>query len=344
MSLIMDSWYAGAWSSEVGDGPVGRTILKQPVVFFRPGEGEIAALLDICPHRAVPLHLGSVAADRIKCPYHGIEFDRAGTCRFNPHIKGPPDRLTVRAFPVVERYGVVWIWPGDPDLADPATIPDYTLFDSPERYAVGRGYTHVEADYRLVIDNLMDLTHAEYLHLATVGTPGASEVLQTNVERDGDDITIKYFLPDMPPAALFANGWTMSERVDQYSNMTWRAASNLSLNLGIMPPGAERSAGWHVPSAHLLTPEDEENTHYFWAFARDFDIENDELTAGIVAVGKQAFTTEDKPMIEQAQKLLKNTSTKLVNFSIGDSASAQVRRALDRLASPVTTREEEAVG
>lgn len=341
--LIENAWYAGAWSSEIGEKPLGRTILKNPVVFFRESTGEIAALLDVCPHRAVPLHLGTVAADNIKCPYHGIEFDRGGTCRFNPHVKGPPERLTVRAFPVAEKNGVVWIWPGDPEKADVADLPDYGIFDAPDRYAVGRGYTHVEADYRLVIDNLMDLTHAEYLHIETVGTPGAADVMETSIERDGNDITINYWVPDMPPAALFRNGWTKSDRVDQYSHMTWRAVSNLYLDLGIMAPGEERSAGWHVPSAHILTPEDENNTHYFWAFARDFEIDNAELTAQIIAVGDMAFTNEDKPMIEEAHRALQSTGARLVNFSTGDSASAQVRRAIERMSQQDRTETPETV-
>lgn len=333
MAMIQNAWYAGGWSLELDSGPVGRILLNRPIVFFRLDDGGVAALSDMCPHRAVPLHMGRVENNQIVCPYHGLRFDGDGMCRHNPHVKGPSDRIGVRAFSAVERYGIIWFWPGDRAAANPDEIPDYSWFDTPDRYAVGRGYTCVKADYRLIIDNLLDLSHAEYVHPNTVGTAGATEFLQHQIKKDGNTVTSSYFLPDMPPSAVFAGVWTKSERIDQYSDMTWRTAGNLLLDLSVAVPGADRSEGWHLPSAHLLTPEDDRNTHYFWAFARDFAIDDQEVTDGIVAMGEIAFGTEDKPMIESAQMMIDRMGHKLLNFSGGDSASVQVRRLLDKAAA-----------
>lgn len=328
---IKNAWYMGAWARELDSGPTGRTLLGEPVVMFRTEDGSVAALADVCPHRAVPLSLGRVVGDRIRCPYHALEFDAGGVCRHNPHVKGPPDRLKTRTYPVVERYGMIWMWPGDPAKSDPDRIPDYGWFADPDRFTTARGYVHIAADYRLVIDNLMDLTHAEYIHVDTVGAPGASEVVQGEVVRLADGIAVNSFLPNLPPNNAGKMMWTRSERVDQYADITWRAPSALLLDLGIMEPGHPRSSGHHTPSAHILTPEGDRGTHYFWAFARDFKMGNAEVTALIEKVIGSAFTNEDKPMLEAAQRNIDLTGAKLANFSLGDAASAHVRREIERL-------------
>lgn len=292
----------------------------------------VGALLDVCPHRAVPLSLGKVSGGHLVCPYHGLEFDSAGICRKNPHVKGPPDRVKARSYPVIEMHGIVWIWPGDPVAADPGLIPDYHWIVAPEKYTVGRLYLHIEADYRLVIDNLMDLAHADYIHANTVGQPGAAEVQQASVVREGDTISVNTLWPDLPPSALHKRAWTKTERVDKYLDMKWQRASNLFLDLGIMAPGEPREAGVHTPAAHILTPETERSTHYFWAMGRDFERDSEDLTAHIVKIVGRAFRTEDKPIIEAAQRNIERTGTKLLNMTAGDSGSAQVRRELQRLA------------
>jgi phenylpropionate dioxygenase-like ring-hydroxylating dioxygenase large terminal subunit len=179
----------------------------------------------------------------------------------------------------------------------------------------------------------MDLAHADYIHPHTVGSPGAAEVQQAKVTREGDTISVNALWPDLPPNAINKEFWKRTAHVDQYLDMKWQRASCMLLDLGIMAPGELRVSGLHTPSAHILTPETESSTHYFWAFARDFDRDNSELTAKIVEVVGRAFTTEDKPMIEAAQRTLDQTGARLANFTIGDTGSAQVRRELDRLAA-----------
>jgi phenylpropionate dioxygenase-like ring-hydroxylating dioxygenase large terminal subunit len=306
MSFVRNAWYMAAWSKDVGAKPVAITILNEPIVIFRGASGTLGVLYDVCPHRAVPLSLGTVTGDRIVCAYHGIELDMAGVCRKNPHVQGAPDRLSTRAYPVAEMNGIVWVWPGD-------------------------GYLHIEADYRLLIDNLMDLAHADYIHPNTVGQPGAAEVQQAKVVREGDTISVNTIWPDLPPSALHKQGWTKTERVDKYLDMKWRPASNLLLDLGVMAPGDPRESGIRTPGAHILTPETERTTHYFWATARDFDRGNEALTARIVELVGRAFSTEDKPIIEAAQRNIDKTGATLRNFTTGDAGSALVRRELEKL-------------
>ncbi|WP_174293412.1 aromatic ring-hydroxylating dioxygenase subunit alpha [Sphingomonas bacterium] len=332
MTFVRNAWYMAGWSDDLADTPLAITILNDPIVIFRGTDG-IGALLDVCPHRAVPLSAGTVAEGNLVCPYHGIAFDTGGTCRKNPHIQGPPDRLKARAYPIADKHGILWVWLGQADLASVDAIPDYGWFDSPGRYAAGGGYVHIEADYRLVIDNLMDLAHADYIHPTTVGQPGAAEVQQVAVVREGDTISVNTLWPDLPPSALHRQAWTRTERVDKYLDMKWQPATNLLLNLGIMAPGTPRDSGVHTPTAHILTPETDRTTHYFWKFARDFDIANAPLTERLVEIIGRAFSTEDKPIIEAAQRNIDRTGAKLTNFTKGDTGSGMVRRELERLAT-----------
>jgi len=321
-----------AWSKDLDDKPLPITMLNEPVVVFRGANGGVGALADVCPHRAVPLSLGTISGDRIVCPYHGIELDMGGVCRTNPHVAGAPDRLKARSYPVAEKHGIIWVWPGEVEHARPELIQDYSWFNSPDRLATGRGYLHIAADYRLIIDNLMDLAHADYIHPHTVGQPGAAEVQQVSVEREGDTISVNALWPDLPPSALHKLAWSRTPHVDKYLDMKWQPASNLILDLGIMAPGEPRESGIHTPAAHILTPETDRTTHYFFAFARDFDKDDEALTERLIGVIGKAFRTEDKPIIEAAQRNIDQTGARLTNFTKGDSGSAMVRRELEKMA------------
>src|SRR5947207_11438674 len=106
---LRNAWYVAAWSGELAPGRlVARTLLDEPVVLFRDDAGDPCALLDRCPHRFAPLSLGKLmdGGARLACPYHGLQFDREGVCRHNPHGAGAGS-ISVRAFLVVERYGVI---------------------------------------------------------------------------------------------------------------------------------------------------------------------------------------------------------------------------------------------
>lgn len=329
MTFVQNGWYMFGWEQEAADGPVARRILGEPVVVFLDDNGTLAALRDVCPHRAVPLSLGKVKGGHLQCPYHGLEFDREGVCRHNPHVSGPPDRLSVRTFPLARRYGAIWLWMGDPALAAEDDIVQLEWFD-PDKYAVCTGSLHMEADYRLLIDNLMDLAHAEFIHPTTVGTPGSSAVNSAELKEGNGVVTVSTFVPDMPATGLYEKIWTRSVNVDKYSDMSWHFPSVMVLDLGVMSPGASRSEGFHTPSVHILTPETENSTHYFWSFSRNFALDDENVSAAIAATVTKAFNEEDKPVLEAAQKRISQTGAKLLDFTVGDAGSAKVRRRLAR--------------
>jgi len=330
MRFLHNAWYMGAWADELTEGPVGRMVVGEPVVLFRSEDGRAAALKDACPHRGVPLSLGEVEDELIACPYHGLRFDREGVCRKNPHVKGPPDRLKMKRFQVEERDNIIWVWMGEDVACDADLIPDYSLFSSNDGYVTVRGHLEIDADYRLVIDNLMDLAHAEYIHSDTVGTIGAAERGTAELVKCDGAVSVNALWPGSPPSGVFRPAWSKSELVDQYTDITWRAPANFFLDLAVTEPGEPRGSGLHLPSAHVLTPASERKTHYFWALARDFELQDAGLSAVLKGVVDTAFMTEDAPMIEAAQRTIDSCGHQLLNFSVGDAGSAEVRREIER--------------
>jgi len=283
--------------------------------------------------------MGTVVGDSIRCPYHAIQFNGEGVCVRNPHVQGDPSRLGVRSYPVAERYGAVWVWTGEASAADISRIPDYSWFEGGSGYRTVHGHLKVEADYRLVIDNLLDLSHAEYLHANTVGTVGAAGSVKSSVDVGDQRVTVLRKVFDLPPSAVFRPVWTKTERIDQQSNMTWRAPSHLLLDLGIMPTGGVLADGLHFPSAHILTPETERTTHYFYAIGRNFLLDDVAYDDKVRAALIQAFGSEDRPVIEAIQRAAVEPADgfKFVDFTVGDGAATRARRMLDKLTSERTS-------
>jgi vanillate O-demethylase monooxygenase subunit len=190
MDYLRNTWYAAAWSEDVAAGAVfARTITEKPLLFFRDGDGGLVA------------RLGRLEEATIQCRYHGLQFDRSGTCIANPH--GPITAShVVPSFPVVERHSLVWVWLGESTQADPAAIPDMSYHDDVPATAFNKGYLHANASHLLMVDNILDLTHADYLHTETLGN-GWITRSRSRVEETNDTLFIEWLGFDEPPTPLY---------------------------------------------------------------------------------------------------------------------------------------------
>jgi phenylpropionate dioxygenase-like ring-hydroxylating dioxygenase large terminal subunit len=148
--------------------PLARTLLDEPVVFFRGASGAVSALEDRCCHRNLPLSHGRVEGDTLTCGYHGMVYDAGGVCVKVPGQEFIPKAACVRNFPVREQDGVVWFWPGDPSLAAHAEPPAYPFHSDPRWAHKGSRYL-VQGHHELINDNLIDLSHVGYVHGKTIG-------------------------------------------------------------------------------------------------------------------------------------------------------------------------------
>ena len=330
-------WYVAFWAGDLNDGALHpRRILGEPIVFFRSASGEVIALEDTCPHRFAPLSLGTVVnGDRIRCAYHGLEFNRTGSCVFNPHTdhKIPP-AAKVRSYTVVEKYSLVWIWMGT-GPADSDTIPDYACLDTakPEHIST-KNYMTIKADYRLIVDNLLDLSHVPFLHAGVLTGTVDDEI---EVTQDGDTVTIARWSYDVPVPSLtnmmFKND---GKNVDSWLLMHWRPVGCMILDTGIREPGATKESGTGYFGLHMLTPETETSTHYHFAAVRfnapPRTLEEDLEIREKVSVGrKYAFEAQDAPVIEAQQERLNEIGDRRPTLLAVDAGAVRVQRVIAQL-------------
>ena len=168
-SFPQNAWYAAAWDYEIKRELTARTVCDKDIVLYRRTDGQVAALEDACWHRLLPLSLGHLKGDEVVCGYHGLIFNPAGRCTFMPAQETINPSAYVRAFPVVERYRLAWVWMGDPALADPDQVPDFHWNSDAPWVGEGGTFYKLQCNYRLVIDNLMDLTHETFVHAGSIG-------------------------------------------------------------------------------------------------------------------------------------------------------------------------------
>ena len=326
---LKNTWYVAAWSSEIAPGTlVARTILETPLVLFRRDDGTLAALHDQCSHRFAPLSNGVLRDGVLACRYHGLGFDGSGACVVNPH--GPTLRsMAVGSYPVHEAHRAAWIWMGAADKADPALIPDLsflaeapdTAFSSGELLS-GRGH------YEVFADNILDLSHTDYLHPDTLGGGAVTKAKQQIKEADGYfDVT--WYTRDVPPPPLVASiVGTLPPRTDSFSRVRWFPPGVMKLTAGFLPVDGDEADAVSNFNAHIMTPETARTTHYFFAATRNFRVEDAVLNDRIAAARRKIFATEDKPMIELVDDRMAGNefwSMRPVLLSI-DGASVRARR------------------
>ena len=329
---LRNAWYAAAWSDEIGREPLARTFLDEPVVLFRDTDGTPIALADRCPHRFAPLSKGKLVGDAIECPYHGLRFDGDGSCVHNYH--GPvPKAASVDRYPMMERHGVAWIWMGDTEKAHDDKLPDFGTFCVDDRFAVARGYLFVTGNYQLVADNLLDLTHAQFLHPA-LGNANSSEHSTFTMKSESSTVWAKYFFSREPVTPFTKMVWdSPSETCDRWADMRWEAPSNLYLEVGVTECEGSAEEPLLIPSTHFLTPETNKTTHYFWMNARNARIDDDALTEMFRQATDSAFRNEDEPMISLVQSRMGDSDFYDLKpvFLTTDRAAGRARHLLKQL-------------
>jgi vanillate monooxygenase len=337
MMYPKNTWYVACTPDEIADKPLGRQICGEKIVFYRGLEGKVGAVEDFCPHRGAPLSLGFVENGELVCGYHGLHMGCDGKVISMPgqRVRGFP---SIRSYPVEERYGFIWVWPGDAALADPAQIHHLEWAVSPE-WAYGGGLYHINCEYRLMIDNLMDLTHETYVHTSSIGQKEIDEAPVTT-RTEGDNVVTSRFMENVkaPPfwqAALRANNLPCDAPVDRWQICRFSPPSHVMIEVGVALAG---KGGYHAPDefkassivVDFITPETETSHWYFWGMARHFKPDDAALTAAI-RTGQGQIFSEDREMLErQQQNILQYPQRKLLMLNI-DAGGVQSRRILDRL-------------
>ncbi|MBA2673488.1 aromatic ring-hydroxylating dioxygenase subunit alpha [Ramlibacter sp.] len=335
-----NAWYVACTPDEIDGGkPLGRTVCNEKIVFYRGEGGRVAAVEDFCPHRGAPLSLGRVCNGQLVCGYHGLAMGCEGKTISMPgqRVQGFP---TIRAYPAVERHGFVWVWPGDAEQADPAAIHHLEWADRPD-WAYGGGLYHVQADYRLMVDNLMDLTHETYVHAGSIGQKEIDEA-PVITKADGEHVVTSRFMDNVlaPPfwrANLRGAGLPDDQPVDRWQVCRFVPPSHVMIEVGVALAGhggLQADAKYKASSivVDFITPETETSMWYFWGMARNFNVADAALTAEI-RDGQARVFAEDTQMLEAQQRNLSaHPKRRLLMLNI-DAGGVQARRIIDRLAA-----------
>lgn len=329
---VKNTWYVAAFPEEVQrERLLSRTFLDEPVVLYRREDGGITALHDRCLHRQVPLSIGFLDGDKLVCGYHGMTFDPSGRCVAIPAQEKVPANARVRRYPVEERHGLVWIWMGDADRADPASIPDLGRMAHPE-WVPAKGYTHLQADYRLLNDNLLDLSHVTFVHGRTIGNAAVAQSPIT-VSQQGDDLLVHRDVVGATAPPFYAHLGGYQGRIHRWHTVRYMAPSICVIEVGCNAleagDGLGRIEGCVM---HLVTPETAETTHYLWAFVRHFRQDDAALT-DYIRSNVAATHHEDKVVIElQHRGLTASQRDNPVTLAIGvDAGPIRGRRQLEAL-------------
>lgn len=343
----LNAWYAAAYDVEVGRELLSRMVCSQKMVLFRQLDGALAALEDACWHRLLPLSMGRLEGDELVCGYHGLVYNAQGQCTHMPSQETLNPSACVRSYPVAEKHRFIWVWPGDPLKADVSLIPDLHWNHDPLWAADGK-LIDVACDYRLVLDNLMDLTHETFVHGSSIGNRAVAEA--PFVTTHGDRFaTVTRWMENIEPPPFWANQLFQARgyrgKVDRWQIIRFEAPCTVTIDVGVAPAGSgavprgddpgDRSQGVNGFVLNTITPETDGTCHYFWAFARNYSLTEQRLTHQL-REGVASIFREDEAVLEaQQQAIDARPGHRFYNLNI-DAGAMWARKLIDRMVAAET--------
>jgi phenylpropionate dioxygenase-like ring-hydroxylating dioxygenase large terminal subunit len=332
--FLTNAWYVAAWDHEITRALTPVRMLGQQIVLYRTTDGRIAALEDACPHRKLPLSMGRLKGDQVECGYHGLTFDETGTCTRVPGAERIPHRACVRAYPVEERYGLVWVWMGDPALADPARIFEVPNWGDPT-WGVNRGDAMtLNCNYLYMTDNLLDPSHVAWVHQSSFAGAGTDEVpLNTDVHERG--VTVWRWMTDIPPAPFYAQFLKFTGTCDRKQHYEVHWPSHAIIKAIFVPAGTGGEGkplhpdSFVMDSYNFMTPVSETETRYYWFQMRNFAPDDAEVSARFATSVRGAFE-EDRVILNAVQKGMAAMHTPNLDLAI-DLGPLRFRQRLQKM-------------
>ena len=331
---LRNSWYVAAWDHEVGSGLVPIKVLGEAIVLYRKTDGVVVALEDACPHRKLPLSMGRIKGDDVECGYHGLTFDCKGKCTRVPGVEKIPHVAQVQSYPIAERYGLLWIWMGGVEKADPQLIFQVEHWDDPA-WGINRGESMVlDCNYLLMTDNLLDPSHVAWVHQSSFGNSAAEEApLETTVGADG--VTVWRWMLDVEPAPFYAPYLAFNGNCDRKQHYEVRYPAAAIIKAIFCPSGTGgddkplHSDAFLMDSYNFMTPVDEDHTKYYWFQVRNFKPDDAKVSAEFAASVRGAFE-EDRAVLTAVHQGMANKRTPNLDLKI-DVGPMRFRRNLTKL-------------
>lgn len=332
--FVRNAWYVAARSDEVGPGLHATRLLGEAVVLYRQHDGSVAALEDACPHRKLPLSMGRLKGEHVECGYHGLTFDGSGTCVRAPGNARIPPGARVQSYPAHERYGLVWLWMGPPEHANPAAIIEVPEWGDPA-WGINQGDAMtVDCHYLYVTDNLLDPSHVAWVHPSSFGN-AACEGEPLSTLENGKGVTVSRWMRNVEVAPFYARYVKFSGRCDRKQQYEVRFPSHAVIKAVFTPAGSGSESGPMHPDVFLmnsynfLTPVDESTTRYYWFQARNFDRSDALVSEQFNEDVRHAFD-EDRVILAAVHAGMANRRTPNINLAL-DAGPTRFRRGVQRL-------------
>lgn len=340
--FLKNSWYAAGWQQDFpADSLRAVTIIGEPLVFYRLTDGSLVAKEDMCAHRLAPLSLGRLEGDNLRCMYHGLLYAPDGRCVEIPGQAKIPPNYRVRVYPVIEKHCMVWVWMGDPARADESFIPNFQGHAHPD-WALRAGRMDYKANYNLVIDNLLDLSHSAWLHANSFGGGeqsanddwGGAPVRITGLDRGVRVARWVLNTAGSPFTRVITGPLT-----DQYitydfivpgifilHHLNYKVGTAEACGLGVPDPSIETVA--RIFSCQVVTPVSERDSVYYFAFGPEKKFAMHE--PDFCDIKDMAFG-EDKVIIEAQQRIVDANPLARPRPLAADSGITRFHRIMDKL-------------
>ena len=329
--FLKNAWYVAAWSNEVNHDLQQILVLGEKICLYRNNNDNVVALEDACPHRKLPLSNGRIKNDGVECGYHGLTFNNQGKCIWAPGDGKIPPKAKVHAYPIQEKYDLVWIWMGDPKLADPSSIIDITNFDNPE-WGVNRGEAmELNCNYLLMCDNLLDPTHVAWVHQSSFAQSETKDA-PLNVTHTDEGYIVHRWMMDAEPAPFYKKIIEFEGHCDRLQHYEVRYPAHALIRAVFTPAGTGGVNGtldektFVMDSYNFMTPTTESQTRYYWFQLRNIR-PNDKALSKIMSDDVQHAFEEDRIVLNAVQIGLNEKKSPTIDLSI-DSGQLRFRRQL----------------
>jgi len=331
---LRNAWYVAADGTEVTRTLRRISIMGEDIVVYRKENGEPAALEDSCPHRKLPLSMGRLHGDQVECGYHGLTFDCSGTCTRVPGQERIPPSVKVKSYPVLDRFGLVWIWMGDPALASADKLFPVEHYGE-DGWTVSRGAPiDIACNYLLITDNLLDPSHVAWVHQTSFAAKGTEDTPLT-VDASDTGVVVSRWMLDQEVAPLYKPLVPFTGRCDRLQHYEVRFPSHAIIIARFAPAGQGgpgKPAHPHtflMYSYNFMTPVDEANSRYYYFQVRNVH-PGDARVSELMANGVRAAFLEDKAVLEACETGLRTSRTRPVDLAI-DAGPLRFRKLLERL-------------
>lgn len=331
--FLKNCWYVAARSQDIEQSLSARTLLAEKLVLYRQQDDNVVALEDACPHRKLPLSKGRLLGDILECGYHGMQFEGSGNCVLIPTQDRIPPNAGVRAYPVAEQWGLVWVWMGDIELADKSKIVEIPNYNSDGWGLTAGGVLEIDCHYLWVTDNLLDPSHVAWVHKTSFAAPGTDDT-PLEIQSFDDGVVVSRWISDQSLPPYYAPLVKFEGKCDRLQHYEVRLPS-VCINRGIYTPAGtggdadkldERA--YVMESYHFITPIDEDRSAYYWFQNYNTDADNSEVSERLNSGAEMAFN-EDREILEAVHIGMNSKTTRNLNLGL-DAGSLRFRKLLDK--------------